>query len=97
MAWHEPPVTSASAIEDSQSFAFSGWIVQRRCATKSAEGAADRGHDLFEVVLRGRTGPSRRRTFHTEMLPKINLRYDRATAEDAHHQQQLEILGRSLT
>ena len=50
------------------------------------------------MVIGGKTGPSRRRTFHlTEILPRIHVRYDRATAEVAHHQQQLEILGQSLT
>ena len=50
------------------------------------------------MVIRGRTGPSRRRAFHlTEILPRIHLREDRATPEGAHHQQQFEILWRSLT
>ena len=85
-------------MEDNQRFAFSGWIVHRRCATESAEGAADRGDDRVGVVIRGRTGPSRRRPFYlTEMLPRIHSRFDRATAESARHQQQLEILWRSLT
>lgn len=50
------------------------------------------------MVIRGRTGPSRRRTLHlTDILPNIHLRYDRATAEGAHHQKQLETRWRSLT
>ena len=82
---------------DNQRFAFSGWVVHRRCATENAEGAADRGDDRFGVVIRRRTGPSRRRTFHlTEILPRIHLRSDRVTADGAHYQQQLEILWRSL-
>ena len=85
-------------IEGDQGFASSGWIVHRRCATESAERAADREGNRFGLVIRGRTGPLRRRTFHlTEILPGIHLRYDRATAEGAHHHQQLEILRRSLT
>lgn len=48
-------------------------------------------------MIGARTGPSRRRTCHlSEILPRIQLRYDRATSEGAHHQQQLEILWRSL-
>ena len=85
-------------MEDNQRFAFSGWIVHRRCTTECAEETVDRGDDRLGVVIRGRTGPSRRRTFHlTEILPRVHLRYDRAAAEGAHHQQQLEILWRSLT
>ena len=84
-------------MEDNQRFAFSGWIVDMRCAKENAEGAANRGDDRFGVVIRERTGSLRRRTFHlTEILPRIHIRFDRATAEGAHHQQQLEILWRSM-
>ena len=85
-------------MEHNQRFALSDSIVHRRCATESAEGADERGDDRFGVFVRGGTGPSRRRTFYfSETLPRIHRRYDRAIAEGAHHQQQLEILWRSLT
>lgn len=79
-------------MEDNQRFVLSRWIVHRRCVKESAEGAADRGDDLFGVITTRSIGPSRRRTFHlTETLPRIHLRYGHTTAESAHHQQQLEI------
>ena len=34
-------------MEDDERFAFSGWIVHRRCAVESAEGAASRGCLLY--------------------------------------------------
>ena len=82
---------------DDERFAFSGWIVHRRCAVESAEGAASRGDDRFGVAIRGRTGPPRRRTFLlAEIVPRIHLRYDRSTDRGTHQQLQLEILWRSL-
>ena len=62
-------------MEDDERFAFSGWIVQRRCAVESTEGAASRGDDRFGVAIRGGTGSPRRRTFLlAEIVPKIHLR-----------------------
>ena len=82
---------------DDERFAFSGWIVHRRCAVESAEGAASRGDDRFGVAIRGGTGPPRRRTFLlAEIVPRIHLRYDRSTDRGTHQQRQLEILWRSL-
>lgn len=41
---------------------------------------------------------SHRRTFRiSEIFPRFHLWYDRAIAQGAHHQQQLEILWRLLT
>ena len=83
-------------VEDDESFELSGWIVHRRCVVESAEGAADRGDDRFGVGIRGGTGPPRRRAFVlTEIVPRIHMRYDRATDRGAHQQRQLEILWQS--
>ena len=49
------------------------------------------------MAFRGGTGPSRRRALLvTEIVPRIHVRYDRATDRGAHHQRRLEILGRSV-
>ena len=77
-------------------FVFSGWLVHRRCAVESAEGAADRGDDRFGMAIRGGTGPPRGRAFLTEIMPGIHMRYDRATDRGAHQQRQLKIFWRSV-
>ena len=80
-------------MEDDERFVFSGWIVRRRCAVESVDGAADRGDDRFGVATRGGTGSPRRRAFLiTKMVPRIHTRYGRATGRGAHQQRQLEIL-----
>ena len=82
---------------DDEGLAFSGWIVHRRCAVESAEGATSKGDDRFGVAIRGGTGPPRRRPFlPAEIVPRIHLRYDRSTDRGTHQQRQLEILWRSL-
>ena len=81
---------------DDERFAFSDWIVHRRCAVESAEGAASRRDDRFGVAIRGGTGPARRKTFLlVEIVPRIHLRCDRYTDRGTHQQRQL-ILWRSL-
>ena len=63
---------------------------------QSAEGGADRGDPPFGVAIRGRTGPPRRRAFlFIDIMPRIHMRYDRATDRGAHQQRQFEILWRS--
>ena len=60
-------------------------IVHRRCAVQSAEGAADRRDYRFGVANRGETGLPRRRAFLlTEIVPRLHLKYDRATNRGAH-------------
>ena len=85
-------------LSDDQRFAFGGWLVHRRCDVGSAAGADGRGDDRLGLAIRDGTGVSRRRTFRpTVIVPKIHMRYDRATPDGAHQQRQLEILWRSLT
>ena len=84
-------------VEDDERFVCSGWIVYRRCAVENAEGAADRGNDWLGVANRGGTGPPRRRAFLlTEILPRIHMKYDRATDRGAYQQRQLEIIWRPV-
>ena len=85
-------------LEDDQRFAFGGWLVHRRCAVEIAAGADGRKDDRFGVAIRGGTGVSRRKTFRlTAIVPRIHMRYDRASPDGAHQQRQLETLWRSLT
>lgn len=64
---------------------------------ENAEGSASMEDDRFEVANRGQIGPSRRRTLLLKkILPRIHLRYNRATDLGAFKQRQLEVLWRSV-
>ena len=62
---------------NNERFASSGWIVHRRRAVESAEGAASRGDDRFVVAIEEGAGPARWRTFLLAgIVPRIHLWYD---------------------
>ena len=78
---------------DDERCVFSGWIVRRRCAVKK-----QRGQPTEETI--GSGWPLQllltRVFLHTEIVPRIHMRYDRAIGRGARQQRQLEILWRSV-
>ena len=77
-------------IIDRHRFAFEGWIAHTECAVDNVQGASDRREDRFGVIIRGRNGPSRRKTCRlTEIMPRLHQRYDSATEWGMHRRGQL--------
>ena len=78
---------------DDERCVFSGWIVRRRCAVKK-----QRGQPTEETI--GSGWPLQllltRVFLHTEIVPRIHMRYDRASDRGAPQQRQLEIVWRSV-
>ena len=63
---------------------------------KNVQGASDSGDDRFGVAIREGNGPPRRRTFRlTEIIPRIQQRFDGATEWGAHRRGQLARYWRS--
>ena len=83
-------------IIERQRFAFSGWIVHMECAIENAQAASDTGDDRFGVGIREGNGLPRQRTFRlTEVIPRIQPRFDGATEWCAHRRGQLARYWRS--
>ena len=68
-----------------QRFAFSEWIAHMVCVVENVQCASERGDDQFGVVVRKGYGSPRRRTFHlTEIIPRIQQRFNGATEWGGH-------------
>ena len=60
------------------------------CAVENKQGASDGVDDRFGVAIREGNGPPRWRTFRlTEIIPRIQQRFDGVTEWDAHRQGQV--------
>ena len=66
------------------------------CVVKNVQGASERGDDRFGVAIREGNRPPRRKTFRlTEIIPRIQQRFDGAAEWGAHRRGQLARYWRS--